>query len=263
MEKALYTTSLKNFPKDAGTYRRVYFGAEFCQWRVPTPASVVKAYTRARDAGLGFTLMTPWVTGKGLAGLVRIFSALAEASDGYGVEVVVNDFGVLSVLSVRYTNFEPVIGRLLARQKRCPRIPGIMGSLPDAGRDVYLHAGIEDKVTAKYLRGFGIKRAELDSPLQGVGVDLKAAKLRGSIYTPYAYVTVTRHCPASFDGNTWQAFTGCKLKGCLDNVITLENPAHENPLVMRGNAQFVHNPEMPRGLSGMGIDRVVVMEDVP
>jgi hypothetical protein len=32
---------------------------------------------------------------------------------------------------------------------------------------------------------------------------------------------------------------------------------------MRGNAQFVHNPEMPGGLSGMGIDRVVVMEDVP
>lgn len=263
MQNALYTTSLKTIPKDLSGYDRLYFGAEFCQWRMPTPASVVKAYVRSRDAGLGFTLMTPWVTDKGLAMLLRVFSALAEKLDGGGVEVVVNDFGVLSVLAERYANFEPVVGRLLVRQKRCPRIPGIMDSLPDAGRDVYLHAGIEDKVTAKYLRGFGIKRAELDNPLQGVGVNLKAAKLRGSIYTPYAYVTVTRHCPASFDGKAWQSFTGCKLKGCLNNVITLENPAHEDPLVMRGNAQFVHNPAVPKGLAGMGIDRVVVMEDVP
>lgn len=264
MENAVYTTSLKNLPKDMSGYGRLYFGAEFCQWRMPSAQATVGAYARAREAGLGFTLMTPWVTDKGLSTLRRVLDGLLAASGGdESVEVVVNDFGVLGMLAGSYPRFEPVVGRLLARQKRCPRIPGIMGNLPEAGRELYMHAGVEDAVSSKFLRGFGIKRVELDNPLQGMDVKLKSVRLHGSIYTPYAYVTVTRHCPASFDGVSWQAFTGCKIKGCLKNVVTLANPAHAAPLVMRGNTQFVKNDALPKGLAAMGIDRVVHMEDVP
>ncbi|HLB25485.1 MAG TPA: hypothetical protein VJM83_04075, partial [Nitrospirota bacterium] len=81
-------------------------------------------------------------------------------------------------------------------------------------------------------------------------------------YTPYAYVTTTRHCPASFDGETWQAFGGCKLKGCVKNVIALENPAHGAEILMRGNTQFVRTG-LPDGLAEMGIDRIVRMGDLP
>jgi hypothetical protein len=286
LEKALYITSLGSLKKasPADGYSRVYFGAEFCQWRMPAPATVKKAYSAARDMGLGFTLLTPWVTDAGLKKVRAILKALNAPAlesphahahkspphppltkgDWGALEVVVNDLGVLYLLKEEFSEvFTPVLGRLLVKQKRCPRVPGIIEGLPEAGREVYMRAGVEDPVAAKFLKGFGVKRVELDSPLHGLAADLKAARLKGSIYTPYACVTTTRHCPASFDGKVWQAFTGCRLKGCLKNVIALHNPAHEEPILMRGNTQFVRSGPMPRALSRMGIDRVVYMDDVP
>ncbi len=262
MEKALYTLSLKDVKSAAGRYSRVYFGAEFCQWRMPGPALAVKAYDLAREAGMDFTLMTPWVTDAGLKKVGAVLKSLvAGGVDTF--EVVVNDLGVLTLLKEQYSGLTPVLGRLLVKQKRCPRVPGIMEGLPDAGREVYLRAGAEDKAAMHLLKGYGVGRVELDNPLQGIEADLKSARLKGSIYTPYAYVTTTRNCPASFDGTGWQAYTGCKLKGCVKNVLVLANPAHDARLLMRGNTQFVENYDLPADLRKMGIDRIVQMEDVP
>lgn len=263
-EKAIYATTLRQIPGDGG-YNRVYFGAEFCQWRIPAASSVVRTYERTRELGMGFTLLTPWVTDAGLRKLATLFRALSEASGGDAArpEVVVNDYGVLDLLKEGRYRLMPVLGRLLTKQKRCPRIPGLMEDLPEPGRELFLHAGIEDPVSVRYLKSFGIRRVELDNPLQGMSVRLKEAGLRGTVYTPYAYVTVTRHCPASFDGNTWRSFTGCTQKGCLRGVMEMSNPAHDEPLIMRGNAQFVMKPELPDGISEMGIDRIVYMEEVP
>jgi len=261
VEKALYATALKQI-KNSKVYSRVYFGAEFCQWRLTAPATVVKAYYRTTEKGMGFTLLTPWLTGAGIKKTRGILARLADAG-ARDIEVVVNDFGLLTILKDEFPIFVPVLGRLLVKQKRCPRVPGIMDGMPESGRNVYTHPGIEDSVTVSFLKGFGIRRIELDSPLQGIEVDLKPFGLRGSIYTPYAYVTTTRHCPASFDGKSWQAFTGCRVKGCLKNAIELDNPAHEAGLLMRGNTQFVENAVLPGGLAGMGIDRIVYMEELP
>jgi hypothetical protein len=139
----------------------------------------------------------------------------------------------------------------------------MLADMPDAGREVYLHAGMEDPEAARLLRKWGVRRVELDYPLQGLKPDLRGAGLKGSLYTPYAFVTTTRHCPASFDGAGWQSFTGCRIKGCLKNVIALHSAEHGARLLMRGNTQFVESPELPPGLAAMGIDRIVSMVDVP
>jgi hypothetical protein len=260
-EKALYATALKQIKNTRG-YSRVYFGAEFCQWRLPSPAIAVKAFDRTTEEGMGFTLLTPWLTDAGIKKTRGILTRLADAG-ALDIEVVINDFGLLAVLKDEFPMFVPVLGRLLVKQKRCPRVPGIMEGLPQSGRDVYTHPGIEDPVTVSFLKRFGMRRVELDSTLQGVEVGLKALRLKGSIYTPYAYVTTTRNCPSSFDGKSWQAFTGCKIKGCIKNVIELGNPAHKSGLLMRGNTQFVENAVLPEDLAGMGIDRIVHMEELP
>ena len=210
---------------------------------------------------MSFTLLTPWVTDAGLKRLEKIFRGLSDA--GAEAEVVINDMGALSLLADSFPALTPVLGRLLSRQKRCPRVPGIIDGLPHAGREFYLHPGIEDPVASRFLKKLGIKRVELDNPLQGIDADLKAVRLKGSIYTPYAYVTITRNCPASFEDGKWQAYTGCKIKGCQKNIIELTNPAHGQPLLMRGNTQFVKNEALPEDLQDMGIDRIVVMEGLP
>lgn len=261
-EKAYYISSLRGLGKIPAGYSRVYFGAEFCQWRLPGPQTAVNAYNKAREAGLGFTLMTPWVTDVGIKKLRALFKALVSNGAG-GVEVVVNDLGVLMLLRKEFRGLVPVLGRLLVKQKRCPRVPGIMDELPEAGREVYLRSNIDDPVTAAFYRKMGIKRVELDNPLQGIEADLKGVRLKGSVYAPYAYVTTTRHCPASYDDRLWQSLSGCKLKGCARNILKLSSPEHEAPLIMRGNTQFVRNDTLPDDLKAMGIDRIVHMEDVP
>jgi len=261
VEKALYASALKQIKNTKG-YTRVYFGAEFCQWRMPSPAAALRAYYISSGLGMKLTLLTPWLTDTGMKRAKAILGKLADAGAG-DIEVVVNDFGMLTVLRMDFPMFTPVLGRLLVKQKRCPRVPGIMDRMPEPGREVYTHPGIEDPVTVSFLKRFGIRRVELDSPLQGIEVNLKPLGLKGSIYTPYAYVTTTRHCPSSFDGKSWQAFVGCKLKGCLKNVIELDNPAHEAGILMRGNTQFVENAVLPEGIAGMGIDRIVHMEELP
>ncbi|MBI5695049.1 MAG: hypothetical protein HZC51_04790 [Nitrospirae bacterium] len=261
-EKAIYTTSLAGLRKAGPGYTRAYFGAEFCQWRLPGRAGLAGAIALAEGRGMSFTLVTPWVTDEGIRRLKALFRVLTGAGMKEA-EVVVNDYGVLTLLREEFPGLAPVLGRLLVKRKCCPRIPGMLEGMPDAGRDIYLHAGMEDPVAAGLIKGFGVKRVDMDVPLQGLAPDLKSAGLRGSVYTPYAYVTTTRHCPASFDGTGWQAFEGCRLKGCLKNVLSLTNPAHEARLLMRGNTQFVENRELPEGLAAMGIDRIVYMEDVP
>jgi len=262
MEHALYITSLSGLKGKTGGYTRLYFGAEFCQWRLPGPAMLRKALGLAGDAGLKFTLMTPWVTDAGLRKVDALLSVLADAGAS-GAEVVVNDYGVLASVKGICPSVTPVLGRLLVKQKCCPRIPAMFEDITEAGREIYLRTGVEGPDAAGLLKKWGVRRVELDNPVQGVRAELKAARLKGSIYLPYAYVTTTRHCPASFDGEGWQAFTGCKIKGCLKTVLALHTPSHGARILMRGNTQFVENEVLPEGLADMGIDRVVRMEDVP
>ncbi len=262
MEQALYVTSLGGLKAFPDGYSRLYFGAEFCEWRLPGPAGLKKALDFARSRGLKFTLVTPWVTDAGLKKVRALLAVLAE-SGAHGAEAVVNDYGALAAVREEFPGVSPALGRLLVRQKRCPRIPGMFDGMSEACQEIYLHTGVEDPDTARFLRGWGIRRVELDNPAQGVRADLRAVRLKGSIYAPYAYVTTTRHCPASFDGAGWQAFTGCRIKGCLKTVLALHSPAHGPAILMRGNTQFVRNETLPPGLATMGIDRVVTMADVP
>jgi len=262
MEKAIYIESVSRLRRPLDGYSRVYYGAEFCEWRMPGPAAVLKAYEKADALGLGFTLLTPWLTDRGIDKLARVLAKLADA--GAKAEIAVNDPGALTLVHGDFPKMTPLAGRLLSRQKRCPRVPSAMETMPEAGSRIYTWTAFSDPVTASFLRGFGIRRAELDGPLQGVTADLKRVGLKGSVYAPYAIVTLTRHCPASYDGTTWQSFTGCRIKGCVKNVLSLSHPAHkDNPLVMRGNTQFVRVSDIPSGLEKMGIDRLVVTEDVP
>ncbi len=261
VEKALYATALKQI-KNAKGYSRVYFGAEFCQWRLPAPAAALRALYISSGLGMKLTLLTPWLTDTGMKKAKAILGKLAGAG-ALDVEVVVNDFGLLAVLKDEFPMFVPVLGPSPCKAETLPEGAEYNRWVARFGACVIYasrYRGPGDRFVSQEPWN---KRVELDSPLQGIEADLKPLGLKGTIYTPYAYVTTTRHCPASFDGKSWQAFTGCKIKGCLKNVIELDNPAHEKGILMRGNTQFVENAVLPEGLAGMGIDRIVHMEELP
>src|SRR5262245_44081709 len=64
-------------------FTRCCFGTEFCEHLLPAPATVREFASAAQDCGLGFTLLTPYVTDAGILKLRELFGVLAD-----GVEVV-------------------------------------------------------------------------------------------------------------------------------------------------------------------------------
>lgn len=69
-----------------------------------------------------FTFVTPYVGDKMLEKLDESLAYLNELSIKNPIEVVVNDYGVLRLLSTKYTNIKPVFWRLIHKLLKTPLI---------------------------------------------------------------------------------------------------------------------------------------------
>jgi hypothetical protein len=182
---------------------------------------------------MAFTLVTPWLDDMALTDMAALLRGLP---DSRGLEVVVNDWGLLRLIRREGIPVEPVLGRLLVRG-------GPVANAAGGG------AGI-------------IPAGNLDAPgflelLTSLGVRPVLTRHLG-----VSFVTLTRRCPWRFDGSRWE--TGPCSRPCLSGLFTL---AREDGLAVihDGNAQFVRtgDPDM----TGGGFDRVVfhpvVVEEEP
>ena len=167
MEQAIFV-SAAIFDEVHEPYSRLYFGNEFCQRLLPQPGELDAALAWAQARRMAFTLVTPYVSGEALSALDVLFQRLARCAEA-SFEVVVNDWGVLHLLTEgRWKGaFIPVLGRLLTKQRRDPRIP-ILRSLPEAARQHLKSANIDAPPLSDFLRSRGIERVELDNPPQGL-----------------------------------------------------------------------------------------------
>ena len=108
-------------------YRRVYFGDEFCERLLPNAGELAGVMEQVADAGRFFTLVTPYVTEAGLVQVAELLKMLPPAT-----EVVFNDWGVFRLLRTEHPDLTPVMGRLLTKIKRGPRIMNFLETLPAA-----------------------------------------------------------------------------------------------------------------------------------
>ncbi|MFA5039288.1 MAG: hypothetical protein WC732_06370 [Candidatus Omnitrophota bacterium] len=208
VEKALFENTPKPPVKDID---RLYFGNEFCEGLIPG-LSVVKARQAfAQRSGKPLTFVTPYVTDKGLTRLYGIFKYLNKLDK---VEVVFNDWGVFSMLREEFSNLVPVMGRLLTRQRRDPRILRILAGkqkrilVEDKGKRVLLapkpapetllsyhrSCGINAPWFQDFLLSRGIRRVEVDNLLWGMDLKLKPG-MSLSVYYPFGYISTGRQCP--------------------------------------------------------------------
>lgn len=80
----------------AGETSALYFGAEFCEDRLPALPEAERFCALARDHGLEPTLLTPLVSPHGLALVGDLLDGLARK--GWTPAVVFNDWGVLGLV---------------------------------------------------------------------------------------------------------------------------------------------------------------------
>ncbi len=263
MENALYVTKVSDLDRWEDRYTRLHFGQEFCQRILPDIAGLDTAIGFARDRDADLTLVTPFVTDTALERTTELIGRLHDRAPGS--EVVVNDLGILTLIRENGWDLRPVLGRLLTKQKRGPRVTLLEERIPPAAFHHYRRSNVSAPAFQAFLREQGVLRVELDNLLQGIDDDLTGSGLKGSLHYPYAYVTTSRCCPVALCGNSGArpSLTPCG-KECLRygpfRLITRHMPV---PLVLAGNTQFYRNDHLPDDLEARGIDRVVHAPGLP
>ncbi len=255
MEKAAYITRLESAGEIHSSYSRLYYGTEFCQLMLPSARELGRAAALAQDRGLAFTLMTPYVTNSGLE---QVDSLLDRLEDG--AEVVVNDWGVMRRVRER-GGLIPVLGRLLTRQRRGPKIIRVIDHLPEDAAAHFRGCGITNSILTDHLASLGVERIELDNLLQGIS---PVGGFKASLYYPYGYIATTRLCrvyrcdAADFASRYSQRRipTRCD-RPCERFVFTMDKESSPVPVYLKGNAELFKNEELPDNLDELGVDRLV------
>jgi hypothetical protein len=177
-------------------FSRLYFGNEFCERLIPGAADLHRAAAAAAARGLGLTLLTPYVTDAGIERLRPALDLLAAQPAGGGVEVVANDWGLVHLLRRDYPGLRLVLGRLMNRMLRDPRVTHYLASAPapaEAHRALR-QSGVAAPAFRRFLARLGIERVEFDHPPQGLDMDFRQLGLAASLYLPYGYIATGRVC---------------------------------------------------------------------
>jgi len=255
---------------------RVYFGNEFCELRIPKAREFEDSCAAVLEAGFPLTFVTPPVTDQGIVTLRDRLTALQSWSPES--EVVVNDWGALRVLHEEFPTLTPVLGRLMSKLLRDPRVtprcddPGVSAEALGAVRKCSLNISAYRSLLTRY----GVARVELDNLYQGIDMDFGAMGLSPSIYIRHGYVTTGRICmPANAHLSRDRKFgTGndlCPLP-CLRVEIDLADPNAEEDggvhgYTQRGNTVFYRQNEqlVSQGLTWAAKQgaRVVYQPEIP
>ncbi len=263
MEQAIFISKVENLKYYTPPFSRLYFGNEFCEQLLPSVNDLEKALDFVRENGLDFTLVSPYVTEKALGRLELLFQETVRRKPGS--EVVFNDYGVLRVLNSRYRELEPVMGRLLHKMKRGPRLMTVINKLPSSTVEYFRSSNLTVPVLGEFLTRKGVKRVELDNLLQGFDFSL-GSNLSASLYVPFAYVTTTRFCLAnSCDVPEKEEIIGifpCQRE-CQRYTFYLRSEIMPVILMRKGNTIFFENGVLPDGLEEKGVTRLVTQPEIP
>lgn len=260
-ERALFVAGKEGLQYLSDEYRRVYYGDEFCERLLPAPKELKEVMRQVADRGCSFTFVTPYVTQAGLKQVAKLVKALPDAT-----EVVFNDWGVFRMLKGEYPHLTPVLGRLLTKIKRGPRIMNFIDRLPPDALAHLRSTSLGVPRYVQFLHENRIQRAELDNPLQGLDLSDVPRTMQLSLYIPFAYVTTTRFClVANCDVPDKKGFIGVFPCGreCRKYTFYLDNAAMTTLLIRRGNTIFYKNTTVPPELKESQIDRVVISPEIP
>jgi hypothetical protein len=257
-ERAILLRELTFEPSSAhsGSYQRLYIGDEFCERRLPTPALLAKAVGWAEANGRKITLVTPSLSDEGLQRLSELLDLLGDKKSEK-FEVVINDFGGLSLLNSRYKGrFLPVLGRLL--------MPKSLSMT--SGVDVF-------REFLEFTRKWGITGLEFNTLPFSESLQSQMAEygLASHLYLPYRFMAVTRFCTCvngyalNYRDATREAKSGrartphCCNRGCIDHfsVMTGKLLGAGDKVWVKGNTWFVRHEESSYQNKPFTVDRVV------
>jgi len=216
---------------------RMYLGDEFCERRLPSDGLLAWLEQAGRNIG-AVTLMTPFLTDRGMARLQAVLARMSRAFPK-GFEVVVNDLGTLELLrQSRYPGLEPVCGRLLSsRYGMAPTGVNVVVS----SHCMYSEDFPEEFLL--WLSEHGMRRVEINSIAQfrQTHQQLRSRGFKTHFHWPYMFLGATRLCEADqgFQGNARDSISGCS-QGCEMSLGTSACP-DGTEIIISGNAYLVRH----------------------
>jgi len=265
-ERALFIAKARNLKYFNPHLSRIYFGNEFCQRLIPSSQEVDRVMDFAHEHAISFSLVTPYVTNEGLEQWRSVIEHVAARNPR--TEVIFNDWGVFRIIRDSAQGLQPILGRLMTKIKRGPRLMKVIDKLPPDALKHLQSTNLDVEAYRSFLVDQGITRVELDYPLQDIRTSGIGSAIHLSLYIPFVYVTTTRFClSASCDVPEKKGMVGifpCK-KECQKYTFTLDNPVMDTSLIRKGNTIFYRNTKIPQSeeLKEKKIDRVVIQPEIP
>lgn len=288
MEKALFISKVSRLKYINERYSRLYYGNEFCERLIPSLGDLKVVLSFIRKKRMDFTLVTPYVTNFGVEKLKPLLELLKIRK--IICEVVINDWGILNLVERKYPNLLPVVGRLLTKQKRGPRLIKLLKRearrwfVPDPQNPKIKYLFLQKKLpfdVDPYYKGSnvssvpvihdflirrGIRRIELDNTGQGLFLELPKADISASVYLPYVYITTTFFClTAGCDQKKRSLLKRkpCKRQ-CQKYVFKLRHRTLPKVIYLKGNTQFYKNCRCQlKDWQQQGVDRIVYQPEIP
>lgn len=252
----------------------IYFGNDTCEQLLPSVAEVRKAFEYCRERGWKFVYVTPYVGPDAIKKFDAIFAYLNESAPG--TEVVVNDFGVLRLLSTSHPNLVPTLGRLFVKLKRDPRYS--YTGFPISGRDVddlesvqrnqsqTLQSGsLEIPVYRDFLRRKGVVRVATD--FVPSGVNHADWGFPTDAYWPWIYIMSGRACMVAAQTQPSKAKhptdEPCRRQ-CQDYELVADHETYGSyATVQRGNAIWMNGTGLFDHVLSGGFERLVYEPFIP
>jgi hypothetical protein len=264
MEQAVFISRVEQLKYCDENFTRLYFGIEFCERLLPTMQQLKRVLSAVKERSVGFSFVTPYVTNKGLKQLETLLPAVAR--DVPQAEVVFNDWGVFHFLQEAQLPITPVLGRLLTKLKRGPRMMNIIDQVPAETSRYCRTTGLTVPAVREFLTENNIFRVELDNVLQGITLDDTGTDIHKSLYMPFACVSTSRFClTANCEDEAQKEYVGVFPCGkeCRKYTFTLFNPVMTLPMVRKGNSIFFLNDAIPEIVANGQVDRIVVQPEIP
>ena len=169
----------------------LYFGNEFCEYKIPSIQQVEKAVKLCESEQLEFVLVTPVVTDSGIQRLDEIFAYLQEHKKD--IEIIVNDIGILALIKSKYPVLKPVLGRIFDKTSHDARavVEDLQLYYGKNGLKFAQTPGIISESSLQVYKQYGVQRYEFDLPKVGL---ILPDRGKFSLYWPYSYLTTGRIC---------------------------------------------------------------------
>jgi collagenase-like PrtC family protease len=116
MGNVILFDNFNNFKKILTGISRIYFGNGFCDHLLPLKKDIDTLVNLKGKRKVDFSIVTPYINQRNFPQLTDLLHNLNKNLPG--IEIIVNDWGVLHLIKERFHNLFIVLGRLLSKQKR-------------------------------------------------------------------------------------------------------------------------------------------------